>query len=349
MVLGPLSGLHAMAQITLTDETIELKQQTFYVAEVTDERARKAPVAELAIKGADNKIRLEATNLQAGPASAFTKYLESGLPKNKALWPVIIQIKQMQIKETAATPGRIDGQISLTLAFGLEKPYGFEHLLDYPGRLHYTRSPDNAASVERNLRSMLKGGLVYLNDWIKDNANTSRKLAKNVKIGFSDYSEKTEGDTIYYSAKRPLTWADFQSKLRPTGPYQAAVMPSIGYTQEAKVEQGTIEVKVAMKTYVPKSACWANYSGRDDYALNHEQRHFDVVKIVAEQFKKKVLAKKLSPDTYEAFINMQYLDSFRDMDAMQKAYDGETAHGLNRGAQENWNARIDKELKTISQ
>lgn len=340
-------SLQSAAQIALKDEAIQLKQQTFYVSQVTDERSRKDAVADLAIKTTGNQVSIVPANLQASPAAAIARYLERNLPADKSDWPVIIQIKALKITETQAVDGRIEGQINLALDFGLEKAYGFEHLVDYPGRLHYIRSIDNPASVERALRSMLKGGLVYLNEWITANAQTSRKLAKSVKIKFSDYSGKTEGDTIYYSTKRPLTWADFQSKRRPSGPYQAEVMPSIGYTEEAKINQGNIDVDLLMKAYVPKSACWANFSGRDDYALNHEQRHFDIVKIIAEQFKQKVLAKKLSPDTYEAFINMQYLDSFRDMDAMQKAYDGETAHGQNRSAQEQWNMRIDKDLKSL--
>lgn len=338
--------MRALAQIVLKDEAIDIKQQAFYISQVQDERKQKGSVAELATRTADHQLKLVATNLQAGPAAAISRYLQHNLPIVRSRWPAIMQIKELKITETPSPDGRIEGQINVALDFGLEKAWGFEHLIAYPGRLRYVRSIDNAASVERNLRSILKGGLEYLNQWIKDNALTSRRLATSVKISIGDYTEKTEGDTIYYSPKRPLTWADFQSKLRPSGPYQAAVMPSIGYTQEAKVNNGTIEVKLLMKAYVPKSACWANATGRDDYALNHEQRHFDIVKIIAEQFKQKLQVAKLKPDTYEAFINMQYLDSFRDMDKMQKAYDGETAHGLNRGIQEQWNSRIDAALKS---
>lgn len=336
----------ASAQVKLKDEAIDLKQLAFYIAQVTDERTKKEPVADLVLKQADNKLHIVATDLEGGTLQAVRRYFARNLPEDNSRWPVIVQIKDMKILENASPAGRIDGQISLTLDFGLEKAYGFQHLLKYPGKLRYARGADNSASIERNLRGVLKGGLQYLNDWINENAQTSIKLAKGVKISFSDYAEKTEGDTIYYSPKRPLSWADFQSKLRPTGSYQAAVMPSIGYTQEAKVVNGIVDVEIAMKAYVPKSACWASPTGRDDYALNHEQRHFDIVKIIAEQFKQKMLAKQLTPDTYEAAINMQYLDSFRDMDVMQKAYDAETAHGQNRLAQDQWNTRIDKELKS---
>jgi hypothetical protein len=303
LILGLLCSFQSLSQNILKDEAIELKQQTFYIARVSDERSKKGPIADLAAQISGHKAGMIHADLPAAPELAISRYLERNLPADKARWPVIIQIKELKITETAAPAGRIDGQISLSLDFGLEKAYGFEHLVDYPGRLHYVRSLENTAAVERNLRSMLKGGLVYLNDWIKANAQTSKKLAKSVRFSFSDYTEKVEGDTIYYSALRPLTWADFQSTLRPAGPYQAAVMPSIGYTEEAKVEGGVVVVKLLVKAYVPKSACWASPTGRDDYALNHEQRHFDIVKIIAEQFKRKMMAKKLSPETYEAAIN----------------------------------------------
>ena len=344
-----IMSMQAPAQIILKDEQIDVKQQAFYIVEVQDERTEKTPVAQLATRTADHQVKLVATNLQAAPASAISRYLQRNLAMDRNRWPVIMQIKDLKIIETPSADGRIEGQIHVALDFGLDKPYGFEHLVAYPGRLRYVRSIDNALSVERNLRSMLKGGLEYLNQWIKDNAQTSRKLATGVKISIGDYTEKTEGDTIYYSAKRPLTWADFQSKWRPSGPYQAAVMPSIGYTQEMKVNAGIIEVKLLMKAYVPKSACWVSPTGRDAYALNHEQRHFDIVKIIAEQYKQKLKEAKLKPDTYEAFINMQYLDSFRDMDKMQKAYDEETSHGQNRGIQEQWNRRIDAALKSAGE
>jgi hypothetical protein len=346
LILVLFSSFQSAEPILLKDEPIELKEQNFYVAELTDQTGNKGHVAELVRKLPGSKISIATSNLQGGAESAITKYLLRNLPINKSLFPISIQIKDLKITETAGADGRISGQINLALDFGLQKDYGFEHLVDYPGRLHYQRSLDNSAAVERNLRSMLKGGLVYLNDWIIDHAATSRKLAKSVKISFGDYREKTEGDTIYYSLDRKLSWADFQSKLTPSGPYQASVMPSIGYTEDARIDQGVIKVKILLKAYLPKSASWANYSGRDDYALNHEQRHFDIVKIISEQFKKKVMSKKLSPDNYEAFINMQYLDCFRDMNTMQEAYDGETAHGQNRFAQEKWNLRIDQELKS---
>lgn len=335
----------ASAQIILTDEAIQLKPTGFYIAEVKDNRAEKSKPAEIIIKDNLNKPQAQSMNLQGGTAGAIKQYLAKNLPKSTSGRPIVIGIEQFRISETAVGTNSVDGQISLKLSFGLDKDYGVEPLISYPGSLRYRRGLAGTASVERNLRQLINSGIGYFSSWMASNLGSDRRLAKSVKISFTDYKESKEGDTVYYDPKRPLTWADFQSKIRISGNYQASVMPSFGYTQDADLENGVLDVRVAVKAYVPKSACWANPTDRNAYYLNHEQRHFDIAKIIAEQFKKKMLAKKLSPDNYEALLNMQYLDSYRDMNTMQKAYDDETSHGINRFAQDVWNARIDKELK----
>jgi hypothetical protein len=342
------------SQIVLNDQPVGLKPETFFIAAVTDERADKTTIGQLVVKEPGDKIILQATNLKAGAAVAIGKFLQDNLPQNHTLRPVVIGIRELSIletpqKETAQTGSRVDGRIRLSLSFGLQKDYGTEHLVNYKGSMQYTRYGAGSAAIEAYLRNILKGSLDYLDNWMKNNTPVNRKLAKSVKLSFTDYQEKPEGDTIYYAANRPLTWNDFQSRARPMGVFAAQVIPGIGYTQQAQMDKGMIEVTINMKTYLPKSASRANYSTRDAYALNHEQRHFDIAKIITEQFKKKLLAKPLTPDTFEAVINMQYFDSYRDLDAMQKAYDTETKHGIDRIAQAAWNSRIDKELNLYSQ
>ena len=173
--------------------------------------------------------------------------------------------------------------------------------------------------------------------------DTDPKLARAVVFIFKDYFDKTEGDTIYYSPSRPLTWNDFQSKIRPTGPFSASVMPNFGYELNQEIKNGVINVQMAIKTYVAKSDCWVGTT-RDTYALNNEQRHFDVARIITRRYQQKILAAGLTPDNYEAFISMQYLDSYRDMNAMQKAYDSQTRHGSNEAEQQAWDKKIDAML-----
>lgn len=334
--------------LVLQDEALPFKPAGYYIAEVNDNRVQKTAIAQIVVKGIANKTSLQVIDLQGGAPAAIRKFVRTNISKDERLLPVVIDISQIKLIETALTNNRVDGQIKFNLNFGIQKEYGTEALVTYQGGMHYIRPADNLNDIEPQLRKTLINGLTFFNSWIKTNTPINNKLAKNVKVTFSNYTENTEGDTIYYAANRPLTWDDFKSTYKQRGTYAAEVMPSIGYDQHSKVDNGTILVSLSMKTFLPKSTCWVSAYAKDDYTLNHEQRHFDIVKIIAEQYKQKVLAEHLTPDNYEAFISMEYLDAYRNMDKMQKAYDGETRHGNNHDAQSDWNDRIDKELKLIN-
>ena len=55
---------------------------------------------------------------------------------------------------------------------------------------------------------------------------------------------------------------------------------------------------------------------------------------------------KIPANNFDGPINEDYLEAYREMSKLQKQYDNETSHGANQAAQQHWNERIDKELKT---
>jgi hypothetical protein len=299
------------------EEPSLFKQPTFYIAEMRDLRA---------IKGTESAI--------------LTKFIADNLPKNRALKPIVIDIKELTVTENAGKTGMVEGVIKIALSFSLQKEESNQHLLNYTGGMRYTRSATNKTIVDQYLKQLDQSALVYFNKWMNNNISSNKIFAKAVKFHFEDFAEEIEGDTLYYAASRPLNWSDFNSKTRRSNKYAAMVMPNFGYDQEEKIENGIIHVNITLKTFLAKNDCWLGSSYKDDYMLNHEQRHFDIAKIITEQFKEKLAQASVNPDTYEAIINMQYLDSYRDMNKLQKAYDTETSHGLNTGAQYNWNKRI---------
>lgn len=333
--------------IVLKDEPLQIAPEGFYIGSITDDRAKKGAIAMLAIADKPNKTAIQEADLQGGAAPALSRFINRNLKQNTSQRPVYIGIKDFKLTETILPNGSIDGRIKLNLSFGLPKDYGVQQLVDYNGNLHYIRPADNGNVIEAQLRAVIKSGLVYFNNWMHINVDDNPKLAKAVSFSFRDYSEKTEGDTIYYSPSRPLTWNDFQSKIRPPGPFNAVVMPNFGYNVTQQVKKGIINVCIDLKTFMAKSDCWVGNT-RDAYALNHEQRHFDIARIITKQYQKKILAAGLTPDTYEAFVGMQYLDSYRDMNALQKAYDKETAHGRLETIQQGWNKKIDAMLVELS-
>ncbi|OOQ60143.1 DUF922 domain-containing protein [Mucilaginibacter pedocola] len=327
-------------------QTINPKE--FYVSRVDYERTDKSMIGTLLpaqiITGKPTE-ELK-TELKGGAKKAITDFVAASLATDKSLRPIIIKIKNFKVIETAGASGRVDGRIAFAITFGYEQYDDFVKLGDYSTSSTYQRSFGPAQNIEPMLSSTLLNALTYLDKWMDKQAGTNIKLAKSVQLSFTDYNEKPEGDTIYYDVDRPLKWDDFQLKPQPSR-YAAEVFASLGYTEEAKVENGIVKVKLRMKVYLPKSACWARAEAMNASSLLHEQHHFDIVKIVAERVKQRLLAERLEPANYDGPINVTYFDALREIDMLQKQYDGETAHSTNAYQQQQWNKRIDKELQQL--
>jgi hypothetical protein len=330
--------------IVLNNQQFLLSPKEFYVAGVVDDREDRSAVAWLLPATKINPATPTYTiDLKDGALSAIKQFISKSLTPDKASRPVIIHIKKFRVDEVLQPGGSINGKLNVNFSFMLKKTGDDVHLVDYNGALNYARNQGQQMDVGSLLSNTLQAGLVYFNSWMNKQADGNIKLAKGVKLIFDNYTEQPEGDTIYYSAKRPLTWADFQQKP-PNSKYEAEVFPSFGYNERVEIIKGIVNVHLSLKAYLPKSASWVKSDARNDYSLNHEQRHFDIVKLVAEHFKQALLKEKFTVDNYDGPINVQYLDSFSEMNQLQEKYDGDTAHGTRSGAQSEWNVRIDKEL-----
>ena len=334
--------------IILKDEQVPVTPKEFYIENVIDERPDKSGVLWFASILRENATAIEKPyDFAGGGFAAIKRFVNHNLPKNKTLRPIIIRLKQFKAGELMLADGHVNGDVSEIMSFSLLREDGDTiHLADYNGKTKYTRSGGPVQDVEPTLRHMLENGLTYLNTWMNKQAATNINLAKAVKVSFTDYTEKTEGDTIYYSFNRPLTWADFKGEV-PQSRFDAEVFATIGYNEKTTVTNGVINLELDIKVCLPKSDCWVKAGDQNDYALNHEQRHFDIARIVAEHFKQRVKAETLPVSNYDGPINVDYLDAYREMDSLQKQYDSETNHGGDHAGQERWNEKIDKELKTF--
>lgn len=329
--------------IILLDEKINFTPKEFYIADVADERKDRSSVASLIVTSPDHSTANQKADLKDGAATSIRRFLNRNLNRDTSLRPIMITLKEFKITEIKQPNRQISGRLNIVFAFSLQAGYRTIHLVDYTGGIRYIRQENSPVDIEAILRQGIEGTLDFFNTWINSNAETNALLAKAVKLRFTDYNETPEGDTIYYSVKRPLTWADFKDKPRDNH-FEAEILPLLGYTEKNQVLNGVIYVDMAIKVSTAKSDCWVK-GLKDDYTLNHEQRHFDIEKIASERYKKKLLVMKLPTDNFYGPINLEYLEALRDADRMQKQYDSETKHGQDRVAQERWNEEIDKELK----
>jgi hypothetical protein len=337
------------AVIVLQNEQLQITPKEFYIATVNDDRKDNTTIGRLQPFTNEPGKLPEAYNIDfKGGLAAIKNFVSYGLPVNKTLRPVVISIKAFNVAEERVNGGYVKGDIRLSVSFNLQRGDELVHLVDYKGSANYQRKPGPPQQIEPLLRNAIKNSLIYLNNWMDVQAGNNIKLAKGIKVTFTDYNETVEGDTIYYNVKRPLKWTDFLEKPQAGSRHVAEVFASIGYNEHVQLEKGIINIRLDMKVYAPKSACWVSPGSDNNYGLNHEQRHFDITKIVAEHFKQNILLEKLSTDNYDGPINVAYFDALRELDKLQKLYDSETSHSTNTYAQQQWNNRIDKELTELN-
>ena len=335
--------------IILHDEQIGITPKEFYIADVRDERDNRTAIAWLLQQGNNSATKIAAAPVDFdGGFASIKQFMIKSLPRNTTLRPVVISIKKFVAKETANTDGSTDGRVVLQLSFSLKNSDAeneFVALGDYNGTATYKRAAAPPQDIEPILRQTLAHGITYVNGWMDKQAGTNIKLATGTKAMVTDYAEATEGDSIYYAVNRPLTWDDFHAEAMKSK-YDAEVFPILGYDEHIEIINSIINVHLAVKVSLAKSACWVREGARNNAALNHEQRHFDILKVVAERFKQKIRAENLPVNNFDGYINTDYLDAYREMTDLQKQYDDETRHGSNAVAQQRWNELIDQELKT---
>lgn len=331
--------------IQLKKEKVSTLHWDYYINQVVDGRVQGQVLGNIWYAEEGEKPKNYSADISGGNSKAITDFLLSGLARNTSETAINIRILECKIRETNLNT-HISGQVLLKLQFELQKSWGIQPLTAYSTTLKYTRPVHRTEYIGPALKTVLSDGLKFIQNWVKREAATNVALAKYVRLSFSDYLED-DTDTVYYQKSRPLIFDDFKATAPRNTKYQAAIFPSFGYDMRRELVNGVIMVQIDLKVYMVKSASWASQMIKNPYSLNHEQRHFDLVKLIAERFRKKLASEDLNPDNYEGTINFEYLEFYRQMNQLQEKYDEETGHGTNRVMQEVWNKRIDKELQEL--
>lgn len=154
-------------------------------------------------------------------------------------------------------------------------------------------------------------------------------------------------DTIYYDINRKLTWDDFKGKPDMNHKGSAVTSSGFAYSWNGQDDGETLYLNISVYTFFTKNNSWKKSMVNSDYHLLHEQRHFDITKLGADNFVKELKNTSYTIKNYQQLISQIFDRVYDENLALQHEYDLETKHSLDKQKQELWNERIPKALKDI--
>ena len=284
--------------------------------------------------------------LKGGLKRGLTDFINQGINQNTRLRPIVFKVKEMKVSETTQAGGLIKGSLAITISFAMLRDSNEVKLVEYKGGSRYTRSVNQEAVLETVMSKSLVNALHYFDKWMNREVLTNEKLAEKVRIKFSHTEKSLSNDTLFYASGRTLQWADFKSRPDNKSRFAAEIFPFFSFDESSTMVNGEIRVNLNLKVYLVRSFSWVKGFAQNSYTLNHEQRHFDMVRIAADRFKERIGQETLTVDNYQGIIAFEYLESLRDMNRMQLQYDKETGHGTDQVQQERWNRLIEDKLRS---
>ncbi|MCH7411260.1 hypothetical protein MM239_17830 [Belliella sp. DSM 111904] len=256
---------------------------------------------------------------------------------------IIVIVEAHDLNEQKQANQIVEGELKIKFGFYVKGSFEPVHLLDFEGGMSYKRSINRVDLIQNVIQQASDNALKYFDQWINTQAMTNRSLANKVRLELHQPMLRSSSDTVFYNSKRRLSWQDFTAKPQAVNRYNALIFTSLSMEGKPYVEDATIVLPLIIKVYMLPDQSWVK--NKDDYSLNHEQRHFDVTKVVGDRLQQKLEGLELNPENYEGLVNSAYLDAYREMNHLQKLYDSQTNHGRDTQMQEKWNKYLDNALQ----
>jgi hypothetical protein len=145
---------------------------------------------------------------------------------------------------------------------------------------------------------------------------------------------------------RPLTWSDFTGAPDDSSPFFANTawvssfkFNSVRFNGEAALPEG-----FEFTLQLDPQGSWVKKGKQTDDLLRHEQGHFNIGLLYMREAVNKIGAAAFTRSGYQAEIKTMLGEVHKKYVQMGEQYDKETAHSINKEAQQKWDAFFSKEL-----
>lgn len=326
--------------VSLSSQGEEISEKRYDIEEVIDLRIKKGKIGDVH----DINGKLQVVELKEGLDDEARQFFKRRVnPLGQNVQKIQVRIFELNLVEKAGLKNKVyEGDVQLVIGFFKKGEFEPLHLVDFTGSIQYRRSPNRMDMIPEVVNKIFLNASEYFDTWMNMQVMNNPNLATEVQLEIIDRVKASHRDTVYYDPNRPLVWGDFADQPRGKSKFNASIFTSFAIQGKTTVEAGKIIQILEIDIYMLPDQSWVK--SPSDYSLNHEQRHFDVVRVVVDRFIDRLQNLRLDPDWYEATINDAFFDAYREMNRLQEIYDKETSHGMDVQAQDRWNRMLDEAL-----
>jgi hypothetical protein len=169
-----------------------------------------------------------------------------------------------------------------------------------------------------------------------------------VSAVMENHLNKALSDTIYYDFNQKLNWKDFQG-TPGTQPYIGAITASgFAFHSSMDYSNNILKIRIGIYSFFTKHDSWKKKDINSDYHLEHEQHHFDITRLGAQQFLEEIQKADFNLKNYRQLMNSIFSKVYDENIEMQQKYDRETKNSMDVQKQMEWNKKITEKIKALN-
>ncbi|MBL0056136.1 MAG: hypothetical protein IPP31_08025 [Chitinophagaceae bacterium] len=167
------------------------------------------------------------------------------------------------------------------------------------------------------------------------------------RVEWAGGTDPYKGDSIYYDPGYKLSWKDFKGQPDMNSVAAAITSSGFGYTMAMNSRNNKATLVIKVSCFFTTRGSWVKKGMRSDYALLHEQHHFDITYIVTCRFFQKLKNTAFTRDNYSELLDRINRAYYEELETLQNEYDGQTRNGQLKDVQLAWNKKIDGMLAAL--
>lgn len=145
---------------------------------------------------------------------------------------------------------------------------------------------------------------------------------------------------IRWNQNQQLQWDDFTGKVNDSSRFDAESFAEVCYQYKFYNAQ---DFEFEVYAHFDKNASWSRKEKQCEALLRHEQIHFNIAQLFAEKLKNDFRDFSYTKD-FDAEVVQLFNRKKLEYQQMQRQYDEETNHSLNKEKQKEWEDFIGNEL-----